>query len=67
MTAEFKELALVNDEALKATTGGHQTAQPEGTMLGPGGIGPEWTWPDNQRRDDGPKLGCYWPARTSSC
>ena len=62
MTAEFKELALVNDEALKATSGGQQTAQSEGSMLGPGGVGPEWTWPENQRRDDGPKLGCYWPA-----
>ena len=57
MTAEFKELALVNDEALKATTGGHKTAQAEGTMLGPGGIGPEWTWPENQRHADGPRMG----------
>ena len=62
MTAEFKELALVHDEALKATTGGQQTAQPEGNIFGPGGIGPKSTWPENQRRDDGPKLGCCWPA-----
>ena len=64
MTAEYKELALVNDEALKATTGGQLTAQPEDIFVGPGGIGPEWTWPENQRRDDSPTLGTmwYWPV-----
>ena len=56
--------AAVTDQTLLSACGGAaHNAETQRIIGGQGGIGPAWTWPENQRHDNGHALGLYyWPC-----
>ena len=64
MTTTNTFTATVADQTLLSACGGAaQITETQRSIGGQGGIGPAWTWPENQRNDNGHALGLYyWPC-----
>ena len=64
MTTTNTFTAAVADQTLLSACGGAaHNAETQRIIGGQGGIGPAWTWPENQQNADGPALGLYyWPC-----
>ena len=66
MSAQFIPGDAINEQGLQAASGGVICLQNLSGLI-PGQIrltdaAAALTEPNNQRRDDGPALGCWWPA-----
>ena len=64
MTTTNTLTAAVTDQILHAACGGAaQKTEIQRIIGGQGGLGPAWTWPENQQNAEGPALGLYyWPC-----